>query len=213
MNNAVLGCLAEQTGDAARAIWPDEPYGQIHRQLADDPTARLGYASAKRTQGTMIFPQTKPTSANEANLKNLMKTMFEHEQHDSLVLGRANLRCCASNLAGRTRRAPQGIFGQTNPRSRPSCFLAERTREADQPVFSQTILCRWVVMAALEAHSHRSGTRSTTANSGHIKSWSSLPSPDLIRGLTRQSIFFARRWMRGSTGSPPTLSAGCPSRA
>src|ERR1700730_4145610 len=27
-------------------------------------------------------------------------------------------------------------------------------------------------------------------------------------GLTRQSIFFARRWMRGLTGSPPTLSAG-----
>src|SRR6266576_2057859 len=38
-------------------------------------------------------------------------------------------------------------------------------------------------------------------------------------GLTRRSIFFAkthllRRWMRGSTGSPPTLSAGvAPSRA
>src|SRR5262245_54584611 len=28
--------------------------------------------------------------------------------------------------------------------------------------------------------------------------------------MTRQSIIFARRWMRGSTGSPPTLSAGCP---
>jgi hypothetical protein len=30
-----------------------------------------------------IFPQTKPTSANEANLENLMKTMFEHEQDDA----------------------------------------------------------------------------------------------------------------------------------
>ena len=30
-----------------------------------------------------IFPQTKPPSANEANLENLMKTMFEHEQDDA----------------------------------------------------------------------------------------------------------------------------------
>jgi hypothetical protein len=29
------------------------------------------------------FPQTKPTSANEANGKTIVKTVFEHEQHNT----------------------------------------------------------------------------------------------------------------------------------
>jgi hypothetical protein len=33
----------------------------------------------KRSQ----LPQTKPTSANEANGKTIVKTMFEHEQHNA----------------------------------------------------------------------------------------------------------------------------------
>jgi hypothetical protein len=96
--------------------------------VADRPNA-LGYASAKRTQRTMIFPQTKPTSANEANREIIVKTMFEHEQHESWLLGRTNRRYWA------------GHFGQTNPRSRPRQLF--RQSEPKRPIsqrFSQTNL-------------------------------------------------------------------------
>jgi hypothetical protein len=63
-----------------KTMWPTNPSG------------RLGYASAKRTQRTMIFPQTNPTSANEANREIVAKTMLEHEQHDAWRLGRTSPR-------------------------------------------------------------------------------------------------------------------------
>jgi hypothetical protein len=77
----------------------------------------------------MIFPQTKPTSANEANREIIVKTMFEHEQHESWLLGRTNRRYWA------------GHFGQTNPRSRPRQLF--RQSEPKRPIsqrFSQTNL-------------------------------------------------------------------------
>jgi hypothetical protein len=128
MNNTMLGCLVEELAILRRAFWPNEPDGLIHRQVADRPNA-LGYASAKRTQRTMIFPQTKPTSANEANREIIVKTMFEHEQHESWLLGRTNRRYWA------------GHFGQTNPRSRPRQLF--RQSEPKRPIsqrFSQTNL-------------------------------------------------------------------------
>jgi hypothetical protein len=56
------------------------------------------------------IPQTKPTSANEANLENLMKTMFEHEQHDAWLLGRTNLAIPQGALIKRTREADQNAL-------------------------------------------------------------------------------------------------------
>jgi hypothetical protein len=52
-------------GRAATLLFcPNEPDGWIHRQLAtDEPVGRLGYASVKRTERTMIL------SANEANFR------------------------------------------------------------------------------------------------------------------------------------------------
>jgi hypothetical protein len=123
-------------------------------QVTDQPNGRLGYASAKRTQRAMIFPQTKPTSANEANLENLMKTMFEHEQDDACLLRRTNLRYCTGTLAKRTEK-------QTK-----TSFFAKRTQAADHSAFQPNEPTRaapsWL---RSEAHSHRSGTRSTSANS------------------------------------------------
>jgi hypothetical protein len=42
--------------------------------------------------GHGCFPQTNPTSANEANGEIIVKTMFEHEQHDAWLLGRTSPR-------------------------------------------------------------------------------------------------------------------------
>src|ERR1700730_12428029 len=87
----VIFRVGEETRRAGSTslFWPNEPDGEIHRQVADEPngTARLRNSQADRTDND-AFPQTNPTSANEANLENPMKTMFEHEQHDAGLLGR-----------------------------------------------------------------------------------------------------------------------------
>ena len=107
-------------------------FGQTNPTIDPSPwptnaTGRLGYASAKRTQRTMIFPQTNPTSANEANLEIIVKTMFEHEQHDAWLLGRTNLRYCAGTLAKRTREADRSPFSPSEPERRATSILAKRT--------------------------------------------------------------------------------------
>jgi hypothetical protein len=64
-----------------------------------------------------IFPQTKPTSANEANLENLMKTMLEHEQHIPWLLGQTRARDTAQGvLAKRTQRTDPSPVGRRTRR-------------------------------------------------------------------------------------------------
>ena len=112
--------------------------------MADRPNGRLGYASAKRTQRTMIFSQTNPTSANEANRKIIVKTMFEHEQHDVLAAW--------PNEPAILRRAlwPDGPEKQTK-----RSFFARANPSADQPAFLPNEPTRaapsWL---RTEAHSH-----------------------------------------------------------
>jgi hypothetical protein len=63
----------------------------------------------------MIFPQTKPTSANEANLENLMKTMFEL---NNTMLGCSAERTCDIAQAlwpSEPERSSSQHFSQTKP--------------------------------------------------------------------------------------------------
>jgi hypothetical protein len=57
-----------------------------------------------------MIPQTKPTSANEANLENLMKTMFEHEQHAALAAWPNKPAIPQGALTKRTREADQNAL-------------------------------------------------------------------------------------------------------
>jgi hypothetical protein len=50
-------------------------------RLLRDPLDSTDSCPNSNEQPFLTFPQTKPTSANEANGETLMKTMFEHEQH------------------------------------------------------------------------------------------------------------------------------------
>jgi hypothetical protein len=91
-----------------------------------------------------VFPQTNPTSANEANLENLMKTMFEHEQHDAGLFGRRARDTAQGTLARQTRtaasggdsageghRAHQHDFGRTNPTDRSiASWQTDPTRDS-----------------------------------------------------------------------------------
>jgi hypothetical protein len=56
-----------------------------------------------------------------------MKTMFEHEQHDTWLLGRTNLRYCAGTLAKRTEKQTKTAFRQANPSGRSVSVSAKRT--------------------------------------------------------------------------------------
>jgi hypothetical protein len=65
----------------------------------------------KRSQ----LPQTKPTSANEANGKTIVKTMFEHEQHNAWPNEPDRSATEESILAKRTQGGASSgrYFGQT----------------------------------------------------------------------------------------------------
>ena len=86
----------------------------------------------KRSQ----LPQTKPTSTNEANGKTIVKTMFEHEQHNAWP-NESDLSAIArSILAKRTQGGASSgrYFCQTNPRrcvARGSGIVCQQARVFD----------------------------------------------------------------------------------
>ena len=69
-------------------------------------------------QSSLTFPQTKPTSANEANGKTIVKTVFGHERHDAWPNEPDLSAIARSILAKRTQGgASSGRYlCQTNPR-------------------------------------------------------------------------------------------------
>ncbi len=97
----------------AKAVCPpNEPGEQIHYRFRDCSRQLRSAVWFAVAQPALHSPQTKPTSANEANGKIVTKTMFEHERHDA---------------------------GGTNPRGQPSLrFSAKRTRGHASHYFSQT---------------------------------------------------------------------------
>jgi hypothetical protein len=128
MNNTMLGCSAKRARDRAQGVLPHKPDGWIHRHWQTNPSGRLGYASAKRAQRTMIFPQTNPTSANEANREIVAKTMLEHEQHESWLLGRANRRYGAALWPTEPDAQPRAFLWPNDPRDRPLVDLFHETQ-------------------------------------------------------------------------------------
>jgi hypothetical protein len=124
----MLGCSPNEPAVGRRAFWPNKPDGWIHRHCQTNPSGRLGYASAKRAQRTMIFPQTNPTSANEANREIVAKTMLEHEQHDSWLLGRANRRYGAALWPTEPDAQPRAFLWPNDPRDRPLVDLFHETQ-------------------------------------------------------------------------------------
>jgi hypothetical protein len=75
-----------------------------------------------------IFPQTNPTSANEANREIVAKTMLEHEQHDSWLLGRANRRYGAALWPTEPDAQPRAFLWPNDPRDRPLVDLFHETQ-------------------------------------------------------------------------------------
>jgi hypothetical protein len=108
-----LPCGRRDDGRAvALLFWPNEP---------DRRTRRGGSVTHQPNEpnGQRCFPQTNPTSANEANGEIIVKTMFEHEQHDAGLFGRRAPILRRGVLAKRTRPIGPSPVGRPRPNGRP----------------------------------------------------------------------------------------------
>jgi hypothetical protein len=137
------GLFGRRARDTAQSVGQTNP---TDRSIAIGRRTHRGGSvthQPNEPQRTIIFPQTKPTSANEANGEIIVKTMFEHEQHDAWLLGRTKTRDTAQGTLATP--SPRHLFWPNEP-ERQTILLFRRTNPRGRSAsnFSQTNLCRWV---------------------------------------------------------------------